>query len=233
MDVNISEDSIKKSKWINPAVRDFLLKSLSNHKGFYNVDVFETSIVSHPQVMSPAHSKSPHFIIKNWDIEPGMSVLDLGTGSGIFAVFAGLKGARRIVAADINPLSIECVQRNIDRYSLQDKTDVYLSDTYKNIPLEKFDRIICNAPNWNHPILSEAPLMRGLCDPDYSFLRAVIQGAPKYLNTNGKLLLGFSINNYSKTLPNLIERSGMRLEKVVQQTQDKHSRILNFAYKIT
>ena len=40
-------------------------------------------------------------------LEPGMTVLDVGTGSGILARAAGLLGAGRVVACDIDPVAVE------------------------------------------------------------------------------------------------------------------------------
>jgi ribosomal protein L11 methyltransferase len=40
-------------------------------------------------------------------LQPGMTVLDVGTGSGILARAAGLLGAGRIVACDIDPVAVE------------------------------------------------------------------------------------------------------------------------------
>jgi ribosomal protein L11 methyltransferase len=41
------------------------------------------------------------------EVKPGMTVLDVGTGSGILARAAALLGAGRVVAADIDPVAVE------------------------------------------------------------------------------------------------------------------------------
>jgi ribosomal protein L11 methyltransferase len=40
-------------------------------------------------------------------VKPGMTVLDIGTGSGILAQAAKLLGATRVIACDIDPLAVE------------------------------------------------------------------------------------------------------------------------------
>jgi len=40
-------------------------------------------------------------------VRPGMAVLDVGSGSGILAVAAGLLGAERVIACDIDPVAVE------------------------------------------------------------------------------------------------------------------------------
>jgi ribosomal protein L11 methyltransferase len=40
-------------------------------------------------------------------LKPGMSMLDVGTGSGILAKAAGLLGADRVIACDVDPVAVE------------------------------------------------------------------------------------------------------------------------------
>ncbi len=47
-------------------------------------------------------------------LQPGMSFLDVGTGSGILSIAAGLLGAATIVACDIDEPSVEIAQANCD-----------------------------------------------------------------------------------------------------------------------
>ncbi len=45
-------------------------------------------------------------------LQPGDSVLDLGTGSGILAIAAAKLGAARVLAVDIDPVAVEAAQAN-------------------------------------------------------------------------------------------------------------------------
>jgi ribosomal protein L11 methyltransferase len=45
---------------------------------------------------------------------PGVSVLDVGTGSGILAIGAGLLGAGPLVATDNDPIAVSVAQENVD-----------------------------------------------------------------------------------------------------------------------
>jgi len=46
-------------------------------------------------------------------LRPGMSVLDVGTGSGILAIAAALQGAGRVQALDIDPVAVEVARENV------------------------------------------------------------------------------------------------------------------------
>ncbi len=57
-------------------------------------------------------------------LRPGMSVLDVGCGSGILASAAGALGAEQIDAVDIDPLAVEVTRRNLARNGLARRSSV-------------------------------------------------------------------------------------------------------------
>ena len=48
-------------------------------------------------------------------VQPGMEVLDLGTGSGVLAIAAAKLGAARVVALDIDPQAVRAARQNFRR----------------------------------------------------------------------------------------------------------------------
>ena len=52
-------------------------------------------------------------------LEPGMAVLDLGTGSGILSITAVNLGADRVVALDIDPQAVRAARQNFRRSRIQ------------------------------------------------------------------------------------------------------------------
>ena len=54
------------------------------------------------------------WLLERKDLVSGKCVLDFGSGSGIVAVAAALSGARRVIACDIDPVSLEAVRVNAD-----------------------------------------------------------------------------------------------------------------------
>jgi release factor glutamine methyltransferase len=78
-------------------------------------------------------------------ISPGARVLDLGTGSGIGAVFAARNGAQ-VVATDINPEAARCAQLNALAHHLERQIETRVGDLFEPVHHEKFDVVLFNPP---------------------------------------------------------------------------------------
>lgn len=61
-------------------------------------------------------------------VQPGMDVMDVGTGSGILAVQAGLLGAASVQAMDYDTVAVSAATENVALNGLQDKISVCRSD---------------------------------------------------------------------------------------------------------
>lgn len=79
--------------------------------------------------------------LKYLDLE-GKKILDLGTGSGILAIYCSKRGAE-VVASDINEKSLKCAKRNARDNKVIIK--FVKSDLFDRIK-EKFDIILFNPP---------------------------------------------------------------------------------------
>ncbi len=89
------------------------------------------------------------YIRRSGVVPAGSSVLDMGTGTGVAAIAAGLAGAGRVVAADINPAAVRCAALNIRRYRLGDTVTVREGDLFATVRGEQFNLVICNPPYFN------------------------------------------------------------------------------------
>ena len=84
------------------------------------------------------------FLLEHTHINKGDMVLDIGTGSGVQAIFAAEK-AKKVVATDINPNAISSTLHNVKHHGLENKIDVRLGDLFSPVkPGEKFDVVIFN-----------------------------------------------------------------------------------------
>jgi ribosomal protein L11 methyltransferase len=70
-------------------------------------------------------------------------VLDFGSGTGLLAIFASMKGAATIVAIDIEPPSYDNMIENFELNNISNAT-VYLGGKEQIPPDKKFDIILAN-----------------------------------------------------------------------------------------
>ncbi len=72
-------------------------------------------------------------------------VLDMGTGSGVCAIFAA-RAARRVVAVDINPAAVRCARINALVNHLEERIDLRHGDLFAPVAGERFDLVLFNPP---------------------------------------------------------------------------------------
>jgi len=93
-----------------------------------------------PEVVVP--SIQSMFLLENTTIRPGEEVLDIGSGSGIQAIFAA-ENAKRVVATDLEKIAVENTIFNVKGHKLEDKIETRQGDLFEPIKKgEKFDVII-------------------------------------------------------------------------------------------
>jgi SAM-dependent methyltransferase len=78
-------------------------------------------------------------------IPANAQVLDLGTGTGIGAVFAARR-AGRVVATDINPQAVRCALMNAQALRLNHKIEMRTGDLFEPVHGEQYDVILFNPP---------------------------------------------------------------------------------------
>ncbi len=72
-------------------------------------------------------------------------VLDLGTGCGVLAILAALRGAKEVFAVDEDPNAIDNAQENARRHAVEHKVTVVEGNLFE--PTEReFDLILANLP---------------------------------------------------------------------------------------
>ena len=152
-------------------------------------------IVIEPKMsFGTGHHETTHLMIQHlMDLDlTGKSVLDMGCGTGILAIFAEMKGASKLDAIDIDTWCYENSLENIKRNQCKN-IKVYEGDA-SLLSQKKYDVIIAN-------------INRNILIQDISIYA-------KSLNKNGSLLLsGF----YSEDIPIIEEEAGKSKLKLVKK----------------
>lgn len=157
-----------------------------------------------PGVFLPYGVATSKFMAKNLMVKEGDQVLDVGTGSGIQAIFAASL-ARKVVATDINPKSILCAKINAKLNGVENKVEARLGDLFSPIKSgEKFDLIIFNFPYL--PFDPKGALERAWCGGrGRSVASRFLREVKRFLKEEGRLQMVYSsvagdVEEFLKTL---------------------------------
>jgi HemK-related putative methylase len=110
--------------------------------------VLEVPIIVLPSVANPKVLRTGAFFASQIDgarLTPDAAVLDLGTGSGVCALFAA-RHARRVVAVDINPDAVRCATVNALINRLEARITFRQGDLFTPVAGERFDLVLFNPP---------------------------------------------------------------------------------------
>jgi len=179
--------------WYYDTEQDFKI----NHPN--RVLVVDKEFVMRPDVRPPTINGV--YLLEYSRVNKGEEVLDLGTGSGIHAVFAAEK-AKRIVATDIYAPAIENAITNAKLHGVEDKIDFRVGDLLE--PLhdgEKFDVVYFNI---NYPF--------SVGDSDRNRLHErFFSGIRKYLKPNARVYYQTSFVKNIPYIYDMLTRNGFRI----------------------
>ncbi len=183
---------VSKKYWEKP-IADFI-KLVKANKEIRSVEVLGIPFQVFPGVFSPVYSSdTAWFAQKIIPLVRGKTFLEIGSGTGVIACLAAMKGAVHVTATDINPSAIKNIRLNKKMHSL----DVTVKKGSVFDPIEKkeiFDVIF-----WNHPFYcsdnfgeEKDVLMKSVHDNKYLYLKEFFAKGKLHLNQNGSLILGTS-----------------------------------------
>ena len=140
-------------KWVRSIYRAaqrlwLWLRLWPDSQGLHIRQVDGTPIMVLPGVFDGIHLRSGAFLAQTFAALPvpaNAQVLDLGTGSGVGAIFAARRAAR-VVATDINPEAVRCAQVNALALHLDHKIETRAGDLFEPVHGERFDAILFNPP---------------------------------------------------------------------------------------
>ena len=99
-------------------------------------------INTHDNVYIPAEDS--YMLAENLEIKPNQSVLEIGTGSGIVAMYAS-RLSNNITVTDINFDACELARKNFEANDIEG-IEILFGNMFEPVENRKFDVILFNSP---------------------------------------------------------------------------------------
>ena len=143
-------------------------------------------------------------------------VLDVGTGTGVFAIISAKRGAQKVLAIDIDNTSLENAKENVAFYHLDKIIEIRKSNLFENIKKnEKFDLILANLPLTD--VSYKSNIGHFLFDTNYKLHKRLLNDAKKHLTKNGKIFIPSGDVANEKRLLELIKEYGYDILSVEEE----------------
>ena len=139
-------------------------------------------------------------------------VWDIGTGTGLIAFTAKMKGAHYVLATDFNPYAINNVKKNAKILNL--KIDIKKADIFGNIK-NKFDIITFNPPFTDNKIYSEHEI--NFWDYKHNSIRRFFKDIRNYLKENGKVFICWSSFGKVSVIKKIASEYGFILKQIARR----------------
>jgi len=178
--------------------------------------VFETvrgiPIIVFPGVFHPTLFLSTPLLldaIDEFKLESRPFVLDLGTGTGICAIYTAVRGAR-VTATDINPVAVRCARVNALINNLEDRVRVLEGDLFQPVKNDRFDLVMFNPPYYEGKPRDWA---------DYAWrgedvIDRFVEGLSAHLTPGGKALLAVSTELDLSAIKKKLQESGFETREL-------------------
>ena len=191
-------------------------------------DIEGVPLVVMPQVFNPVLLRSGALMaraLERLPLKAGLSVLDLGTGSGVGAVFAARRGAS-VVAVDINPEAARCARINALLNHIDERVDVRVGDLFDPVAGLRFDLILFNPPYYRGVPRDNLDLAwRG-----QDVFERFAGGLERMLAPGGYALLTLSTDGDCNELQAELQAEGFRSE-IVMQTDLINENVTTYAVR--
>lgn len=134
----------------------------------------------------------------------GLTVVDIGTGSGFLAIVACLQGAARVYVLDTNDAAIAAAMENAERNGVRDRfVQLPIGDTIIPLPPgETVDVVISNPAQVPLPRPENANSAYYAGTDGRVMIEEVIRHTPARLSPSGRLLM---VHNSAADFPKSIE----------------------------
>jgi methylase of polypeptide subunit release factors len=146
-----------------------------------------------PQVLRPEVMSAlflARWLYFNNGLYAGKTVIDIGCGSGLQGIVAGLYGARKVVFTDIAPEAVGNTVINVKQYGLANSTAVYQGDLFEKVN-EKAEIIIFNHPFFSDGTMEEQITVDASTINRGQLIHRFFEDAKQHLLPGGKIIMPY------------------------------------------
>ncbi|MGP3952509.1 methyltransferase domain-containing protein [Streptomyces sp. 7N604] len=185
----------------------------------------------HPGVFAPFHSPSTEAYSSWLPYPEGSSLLEMGCGAGVTAVYGALNGCRRVTALDISTAAVENTRRNAARHGVANRVRAMESDMFSALsPEDRFDVIFWNSNAVEAPedFTYTRDIEWSILDRGYASHRTYFREGPGRLTEGGRLFLGFNSRGNRALIDGFAEEEGLRIKEINSASRTFEDRTVEF-----
>lgn len=173
-------------------------------------------LLSLPDVLNPVVFRSGELLARTVAesplAEPSGRALDMGTGTGVGAVFLARRGWQ-VVAVDLNPEAVRCARINALLNRLENRIDVRQGDLFGPVEGERFDLILFNPPFFR----GEPKGLFDLAWRSIDVLERFAAGLPQALTEDGRALILLSTDGDPDGMLKALAAHDLKVEPAVRR----------------
>lgn len=192
---------------------------LQRHR-YYNrtiETIDDVSLVVLPDVFNAVLFRGGEFLARTIAAHPlfdtpALEVLDMGTGTGVGAIFTARRGVR-VTAVDINPSAIQCARINAAANGVAGQIDLREGDLFEPVAGERFDLVVFNPPFFRG---APADMLDRAWRSEAVFERFVA-GLAAHLKSGGQAWVLLSTEGAGSDLIDLLRQEGFQIGVVAEK----------------
>jgi len=193
------------------------------------VRYLDREFLVYPDTFWPFADSLP--LVRNFRVDPGESVLDVGTGSGVIGIFACHRGAARVVGVDINPAAVRSATHNVRAHGFDGVMEVRQSDLFAALGEERFDVVTANLPFRNKPAHDVVAMSQW--DTDFRTNTRFFEGVGRHLRPGGRIYFVQSNFGEIDATMRLARSAGLRVAELAREAVDDTRRQEFVVYEMT
>ncbi|MBN1953623.1 MAG: tRNA (adenine(22)-N(1))-methyltransferase TrmK [Anaerolineae bacterium] len=161
------------------------------------------------QVYAPK-AYSSVLLVRNVDVKPDDVALDLGTGTGVYAIGIAMLGARHVVAVDISEQALETARNNAQLNNVAEQIDFRQGSMFDPLQEhERFSLIVSNPPCLPDPgeidlVIPGTIMLSGSDGTQHATM--LLEQGPDYLTPEGRIVFVYPSTSNPRKIFGLLDR---------------------------